>query len=72
MLKLISEVFCIKGGISMAINVTERKPNFKNIRSHALNATRKKQGLNLQVVRTMDGRRVRISAKEARLLKKAC
>lgn len=56
----------------MAINVTERKPNFKNIRSHALNATRKKQGLNLQVVRTMDGRRVRISAKEARLLKKAC
>ena len=25
----------------MAINVTSRKPNFKNLRSHALNATSK-------------------------------
>ena len=47
----------------MAINVTSRKPNFKNLRSHALNATRKKQGLNLQVV-------IRISAKELRTFRK--
>lgn len=53
----------------MAINVTSRKPNFKNLRSHALNATRKKQGLNLQVVK-INGTKIRISAKELRIFRK--
>lgn len=54
----------------MATNVTARKPNFKNLRSHARNKTSKKQGLNLQVVRLESGERVRVSAKELRTLKK--
>jgi len=54
----------------MAKNITNRKPNVKNLRSHALNATKKKQGLNLQVVRLEDGTRVRISAKDKRTLLK--
>ena len=47
----------------MAVNVSNRKPNFKNIRSHALNSTRKKQGLNLVVVRDVNGKKYRVSAK---------
>jgi len=54
----------------MAVNVSNRKPNFKNIRSHALNSTRKKQGLNLVVVRDVNGKKYRVSAKELRTLKK--
>ncbi len=55
----------------MPVNVTSRKPNFKNTRSHALNASRKKQGLNLQTVRLETGERVRVSNKELRTVKKA-
>ena len=55
----------------MAINITGRKPNLrKRIRSHALNTTNSTQGLNLQVVRLEDGRRVRITTKEKRTLLK--
>ena len=55
----------------MAINITSRKPNMnKRIRSHALNTTNSTQKLNLQVVRLEDGTKVRISAKEARTLRK--
>ena len=54
----------------MAINVTTRKDNVKNIRSHALNATKKRQNLNLQVYRLEDGTKVRISTKEKRTLLK--
>ena len=54
----------------MAVNISERKPNFKNLRSHALNATRKKQGLNKVVVRDVNGKKYRITAKELRTLKK--
>lgn len=54
----------------MAVNVSNRKPNRKNLRSHALNATKKKQGLNLVVVRDVNGKKYRISAKELRTLKK--
>ncbi len=54
----------------MAVNVSTRKGNVKNIRSHALNATRKRQKLNLQVYRLEDGTKVRISAKEKRTLMK--
>ena len=53
----------------MAINVTSRKPNFKNLRSHALNATRKKQGLNLQVVK-INGTKIRNSGKKLRTFRK--
>ena len=54
----------------MAIKVTSRKPLFGNQRSHALNATRKKQGVNLQVVRLEDGTKVRVSARELRTSRK--
>ena len=54
----------------MAVNVTNRKDNVKNIRSHALNATKKRQNLNLQVYRLEDGTKVRLSAKEIRTLMK--
>ena len=54
----------------MAVNVTTRKDNVKNMRSHALNATKKRQDLNLQVYRLEDGTKVRISAKEKRTLLK--
>ena len=56
----------------MAINISSRKPNKrKRLRSHALNTTNSTQALNLQVVRLEDGTRVRVSAKEARTLRKA-
>ena len=55
----------------MAKNSSFRKPNFKNLRSHALNATKKKQKLNLQVVTLENGEKVKLSAKEIRTLKKA-
>ena len=54
----------------MAVNITTRKDNVKNLRSHALNATKKRQNLNLQVYRLEDGTKVRLSAKESRTLKK--
>lgn len=54
----------------MAVNVSVRKGNVKNQRSHALNATKKRQKLNLQVHRLDDGSKVRISTKEKRTLLK--
>ena len=54
----------------MAVNVSARKGNVKNKRSHALNATKTRQNLNLQVYRLDDGSKVRISTKEKRALKK--
>lgn len=54
----------------MAVKVTGKKPLFGNKRSHALNATRKKQGVNLQVVRLEDGTKVRLSAREIRTSRK--
>ena len=54
----------------MAVNIITRKDNVKNLRSHALNATKKRQNLNLQVYRLEDGTKVRLSAKEIRTLKK--
>ena len=50
----------------MAVNVSTRKGNVKNKRSHALNATKTRQKLNLQVYRLEDGTKVRTSAKEKR------
>lgn len=54
----------------MAKNITGRKSNVKNIRSHALNATKKRQKLNLVVVKDVNGKKYRISAKEYRTIKK--
>ena len=54
----------------MAVNITKRQDNVKNKRSHALNATKKRQNLNLQVYRLEDGTKVRLSAKEIRTLNK--
>ena len=54
----------------MAVNVTNRTGNVKNKRLHALNATKTRQNLNLQVVRLDDGSKVRMSTKEKRTLLK--
>lgn len=54
----------------MAKNISNRKPNSANNVSHALNRTKKKQGLNLQKVKLENGKTVRISARELRTLKK--
>ena len=53
----------------MAKNVSSKKPLFGNCRSHALNATRKKQKVNLQNV-TLNGVKVVMSAKEAKKFRK--
>ena len=53
----------------MAIKVTSKKPLTGNRRSHALNATKMQQKPNLQV-KTIDGVKVRISAREARTINK--
>ena len=54
----------------MAVNVSSRNGNVKNIRSHALNATKKRQKVNLQVYKLDDGSKVRLSVKEIRDLNK--
>ncbi|MBR1936636.1 MAG: 50S ribosomal protein L28 [Bacilli bacterium] len=54
----------------MAMNITTRVGNVKNKRSHALNATKKRQNLNLQVYRLEDGTKVRLSTKEIKTLRK--
>ena len=53
----------------MAMNITTRVGNVKNKRSHALNATKMQQKPNLQV-KTINGVKVRISAREARTMNK--
>jgi len=68
--KVIKQVIKYQRRDNMAVNVTNRKDNVKNIRSHALNATKKRQNLNLQVYRLEDGTKVRLSAKEIRTLNK--
>ena len=55
----------------MAVNVSKRVGNVKNKRSHALNATKSRQDLNLQVYRLEDGTKVRLSTKEKRTLLKS-
>ena len=54
----------------MAKNESSRKPNVKNIRSKALNSTKKMQKLNLQVVTLENGEKVKLSNKEIRNMKK--
>ncbi len=47
----------------MAVKCTDKKPLFGNSRSHALNATKRKQKPNLQK-KTINGQKVRISTRE--------
>ena len=54
----------------MAVNISQRTGNVKNKRSHALNATKERQKLNLQVFRLEDGTKTRLSTKEKRTLLK--
>lgn len=67
MVKLIAESILRRN--IMAKKATEKKPLFGNARSHAMNATRRKQNVNLQKV-TVNGKTVRVSARELRTLKK--
>lgn len=53
----------------MSKSSTERKPLFGNSRSHALNATKKKQGLNKQKV-VINGKTEIVSAREAKKIRK--
>lgn len=53
----------------MANVKTDRKPLFGNSRSHALNANRKKQGLNKQKV-TINGKTKVTTAREAKKIRK--
>ena len=54
----------------MAIKATSKKPLFGNRRSHALNATRHAQKLNLQNVTLSDGTKIKVTAREAKKYKK--
>ncbi len=54
----------------MSKKVTTKKPLSGNLRSHALNATKRAQKPNLQKM-TIDGEKVIISAREAKTLKKS-
>lgn len=53
----------------MAKKVSNKKPLFGNNRSHALNATKKRQKVNMQKV-TLNGVTVIMSAKEAKKFRK--
>lgn len=55
----------------MAKKLTTKKPLFGNRRSHSLRATRHAQKPNLQKVTLEDGKKVVISARELRTLRKA-
>lgn len=54
----------------MTKKVTNKKPLFGNLRSHALNTTKMKQKPNLQK-KTINGEKVIISAREAKVNKKS-
>ena len=53
----------------MAKKITTKKPLSGNLRSHALNATKTKQKPNLQK-KTINGIKVKTSAREARTINK--
>ena len=70
MIKLLLGIDLLKEGIIMAIKATSKKPLFGNRRSHALNATRHTQKLNLQNVTLDDGTKVKVTAREAKKYRK--
>ncbi len=53
----------------MAKNVSKKKTNFANNRPNCLKVTKNRQGVNLQKVE-INGKTVRLSAREIRTLKK--
>ena len=55
--------------MSRKCEISGKGPMSGNTRSHALNATKKKQSVNLQKM-TLNGETVIVSAREARTLKK--
>lgn len=55
----------------MAKKVTNKKPLFGNLRSHACNAVRHAQKPNLQKVKLENGDTVRMTTRELRTMKKA-
>ena len=55
----------------MAIKISNVKPLFGNKRSHALNSTRMRQKPNMQIFNLGDGLRVKMTAREAKTMKKA-
>ncbi len=54
----------------MAINVSNKRPLKGRDRSHALNTSNRARKVNLQVYKTADGTKVRLSAREIRTLRK--
>lgn len=54
----------------MAVNLSNKKPNSANSKSHSCRRTKRQQKLNLQVVRLDDGTRIRLSAQEKKTLNK--
>ncbi len=54
----------------MAIKATSKKPLFGNRRSHALNATKHTQKLNLQNLTLSDGTKIKVTAREAKKYRK--
>ena len=54
----------------MATKVTTKKPLFGNKRSHALNATKMRQNPNIQTI-TINGEKVKLTAREARTIRKS-
>lgn len=54
----------------MAIKITNKKTRSVNNRSHALNATKRKQKLNLQNV-VINGIKVKTTVREAKAIKKS-
>ena len=54
----------------MAIKVTNKKTNYANNRPNCLKITKKPQKVNLQTI-TINGIKIKTSAREARTIKKA-
>ena len=51
----------------MAVNISKRVGNVKNQRSHALNSTKTRQKLNLQVYRLADVQKLEYQQKKREL-----
>jgi len=67
MVKLICEV--LRREIIMAIKMTSKKTRSANNRPNCLKVTKRTQKVNLQTI-TVDGKKIRTSAREARTFKK--
>lgn len=55
----------------MAKKVTEKKPLFGNLKSHANNKVKHARKVNMQNVTLEDGTKIRTSARELRTMKKS-